>query len=284
MDQLFDEVRQTPVPTPEALKALILKAQAGDEAALNDVVKSQARLLRQQISKFSRPGVELDDMLQDAMMMVARAAMLFDTERKTLFMSYYMSFIRTRLRAMAVKSQAVTVPGTLAHLSSAIYVARKRLAKRGIPDPTPAEICAEVKVPTGQIAISAERLAEIEKWGNWNNLSCSLDDPMGENGAPLGAVVQDANAVPGRAMEDAETVAVVERALARINPRDAKVMRYRFGLAGHGEMLLEEIASLLGITRERVRQLEKRAKHQLATGPDKEALREALYDLAARRK
>ncbi len=265
LDLYLDELSRHPVLTTEQEQAVARRAQVGDTAALDILVLSNLRFVISVAKRYQNRGIPFADLIQEGNAGLITAAHKFDPDQGVKFISYAVWWIRQSiLAALARHGRSVRLPLNRATELARVLRFEREMKQKLRRDPTPAELAKETGLdrPTVEM-LRALNVAEVR-----------LDAPVGafENGQ-LGErlLLDETN------MEDAvEAKLLQERvalALQDLRPRDARVVRLYYGLQGEREHTLEEIGGLLGVTRERVRQLRDRALRELRAGTAGEALR-----------
>lgn len=265
LDLYLDELSRHPVLTTEQEQVIARRAQAGDAEALEVLVLSNLRFVISVAKRYQNRGIPFADLIQEGNSGLITAAHKFDPDQGVKFISYAVWWIRQAiLAALARHGRSVRLP-----LNRATELARVLRFERDLKqtlrrDPTPAELARETGLePSIVEMLRALNVAEVR-----------LDATVGafEN-AQLGErlVLDEVG------MEEAvEAKLLQERvglALQDLRPRDARVVRLYYGLQGEREHTLEEIGGLLGVTRERVRQLRDRALRELSSGNSGQVLR-----------
>ncbi|HEX6557900.1 MAG TPA: RNA polymerase sigma factor RpoD/SigA [Longimicrobiales bacterium] len=270
LDQYLKEVSRHKLLTAQDEVTLGRRAQKGDEDAINILVRSNLRFVISVAKKYQNRGVSLTDLIQEGNVGLVTAARKFDPEQGVKFISYAVWWIRQAiLSALANQGRAVRVPLNRASDLARIFRERERLTQ---------ELRRETS--TEEVAEAAKLTPEIvESLSTLNAAEIRLDAPIGDTDDSQLVerfIVEEAHE-PELAVEERLLAEQIERALDTLSPRDARVLRLYFGLEGGREHTLEEIGNMLGVTRERVRQLRDRALKRLREGD----LGDALESFAA---
>jgi RNA polymerase primary sigma factor len=259
LDQYLYEVSKTPLLTQPQEIAIARKVRAGDEDAMQELVKRNLRFVISVAKKYQNRGLALTDLIGEGNVGLLTAARKFDPDMGVKFISYAVWWIRQAILAsLARQGRTVRVPlNRTADLSRIVKTAEALRQEFG-REPTPEEIGNL----TGLAVDVVQSLAAL------NTSDVRLDAPMDPEGDR--SLIDRFMATQGN---DAEDEAMdrflsdeIESALTTLAPRDAKVLRLYFGLDGGREHTLEEIGGMLGVTRERVRQLRDRALKRLREG------------------
>jgi RNA polymerase primary sigma factor len=259
LDQYLYEVSTYPLLKPVEEIALARRIRAGDQDSLQELVKRNLRFVISVAKKYQNRGLGLSDLIGEGNLGLLTAARKFDPDQGVKFISYAVWWIRQSiLAALARHGRTVRVPlnrtADLSRITRISEVLRQELRR----EPTPEEIAGHTGLSVEVVrALAALNTAEIR-----------LDspvDPEGERAMIDRFVAEEQGNPEDRAMEQflAEQI---ELALRTLPARDAKVLRLYFGLDGGREHTLEEIGGMLGVTRERVRQLRDRALKRLREG------------------
>ena len=219
-----------------------------------EMLKRNLRLVIKIAREYLHVGISLSDLVQEGNLGLMRAVTKFDYKRGCRFSTYATWWIRQAiLRATVEKERTIRIP---VHLMEK----RRKLAKtcrnfvknRGKP-PQPEEIARSAKVP---LKVVHKALFPLPQ-------TVSLEIAVGEDSSLQYLIKDEKSPSPFEVMEREEISQMVEKALSHLPPREAEVLRLRFGIGRDGEHTLEEIGRKFGISRERVRQLEKRAVNRL---------------------
>lgn len=270
LDQYLKEVSRHKLLTAPDEIELGRRAQKGDEEAVARLVRSNLRFVISVAKKYQNRGVSLTDLIQEGNVGLVTAARKFDPEQGVKFISYAVWWIRQAiLSALANQGRAVRVPLNRASDLARIFRERERLKQELRRDPSTEEIAEAAKL-TPEI---------VESLSTLNAAEIRLDAPIGDSDDSqlVERFIVDEAFEPELAVEERLLAEQIERALDTLTPRDARVLRLYFGLEGGREHTLEEIGNMLGVTRERVRQLRDRALKRLREGD----LGDALESFAA---
>src|SRR3954469_8085209 len=265
LDLWLTEIARTPLLTKSQELALAKRIEAGDEVAKRHMIEANLRLVVSIAKKYRNNGLDLLELIQEGNLGLIRAVEKFDWRRDLKFSTYATWWIRQAVaRGLADKSRTVRLPVHVVECVQKINRAERTLTLRLARDPTDEEIAKEARLPIAQVL--AVRSAARS--------SMSLDEPIGDDGeSSVSDLLADENA-----LDPSDVVAVEQRnqalsdALDALPQRARMVLVRRYGLDGEDPYTLDEIARELGLTRERVRQIEVETLRQLS------ALRE-LQDL-----
>jgi len=252
------ELRQYPILTPEQEQHWARKAREGDTDAQEVLVRHNLRFVVTLAKQYGGRGVPLEDLIAEGNIGLLKAVKKFDPEFGVKFISYAVYWVGQSIRAsLAAHQQAFRLPLNRATQLSHIHRATARLTERLGRKPTPAEIAEETDIPAPMVrTLLKAKQAEL-------SLDSAEAPDGGTGGVPLSERLAAEDGGTEDVLERRFRMLDINRALGMIRKRDEKILRLFFGLDGGREHTLEEIGSLLGITRERVRQLRDRALRDL---------------------
>ncbi len=259
LDQYLFEVSQTPLLTPQQEMAIARLVQAGDPDAMQELIKRNLRFVISVAKKYQNRGLGLSDLIGEGNLGLLTAARKFDPDQGVKFISYAVWWIRQSiLAALARQGRTVRVPlnrtADLSRITRTAETLRQDLRR----EPTPEEIAEQ----TGLAVDVVRSLAAL------NTTEVRLDAPLDPEGerSMIERFIADEQGDPEEQAMERFLAEQIDTALRSLAPRDAKVLRLYFGLDGGREHTLEEIGGMLGVTRERVRQLRDRALKRLREG------------------
>ena len=243
--------------TVDADRRRDLEAVARDgQAARDHMIRANLRLVVSAARKHSRRGLPFLDVVQEGNLGLIRAVEKFDYTKGFKFSTYAMWWIRQAIeRGLAEQSRTVRLPAHVSEVVSKLSRIDRDLQRMLGRDPTVEEIAEEAGIPV-------ERVVEVRRV---SREAVSLDTPVGDDGeTSLGELIEDDDSVS--AADIAEHHALLDELdglLATLPPREATIISLRFGLRDGRQHTLQEVADQVGLTRERVRQLEKHALAKL---------------------
>ena len=256
LDQYLREISRYPLITREEEVVLAQAIKTGNEESLDKLVRSNLRFVVSVAKKYQNQGVSLSDLINEGNLGLIRAAHKFDETKGIKFISYAVWWIRQAiLQALAEQSRIVRVPlnraGTLHRIGKRSSALQQELGR----EPTVEEIAEGMD-------ISRE---EVAKTLSISQSHLSLDAPLtpGEDNKLLDYLPDTQNAGPDQETFERALTDSIEEVLSTLKDREAKILRLYFGLEGQEPMTLEEIGSMMGITRERVRQIKEKALARL---------------------
>src|SRR4051812_7915703 len=243
--------------TPAEERELARRKDEGDEEAKRRLIECNLRLVMSITRHYTRAGVPLLDLIQEGNLGLIRAVEKFDYTLGYKLSTYATWWIRQAIsRALAEQGRTIRLPVHVADQVRRVTRARRTLGQKLNRDPSVFEIAEE----SGFTPEKVETLLELVQD------HVSLDTPIGDGESVMSDLIEDVNAVePDVETSERFRSSELARAMLRLNPRQQRVLTERFGLDGGKPKTLEEVGVLLGITRERVRQLETRALRELRT-------------------
>ncbi|TMM10056.1 MAG: sigma-70 family RNA polymerase sigma factor [Actinobacteria bacterium] len=249
--------------TREEERELARRKDAGDEAAKRRLIEANLRLVMSITRSYTRAGVPLLDLIQEGNLGLIRAVEKFDYRLGYKLSTYATWWIKQAVsRALADQGRTIRLPTHVAERVRRLLRVRRQLAQKLSREPTPAELAKE----TGE---KEEKVIDLL---SLVDDPVSLDSPVGDGESFFSDLIEDEfSAQPDERTAIEHRTGELAAALARLAPRMQRVLVLRFGLDGEGPRTLEDIGAELGVTRERVRQLESRALRELRNAaPDLE--------------
>ena len=266
--QLFlNEAGRYPLLTAEEEVELTKRIERGDLEAKERMINSNLRLVVSIAKRYQGHGLSLLDLIQEGIIGLIRAVEKFDWRRGFKFSTYATWWIRQAVqRGVANKSRTIRIPVHIAEREQRIARAERALAPKLGRQPTEEEVAKHARLPLKQVR-------EVRKAAR---AVTSLDRPIGsENEGALGDLFASEEAQPEEELDVSLEQDVLRRAVAQLPDREREVVKLRYGLNGDRDPAsLEAIGKQLGLTRERVRQIEANALEQLAVNREIEALKD----------
>ena len=258
LDLYLKEISNYPLLTREDEIELAKDIKKGSQKALEKLTRSNLRFVVSVAKKYQNQGVSLADLINEGNLGLIRAAHKFDETKGIKFISYAVWWIRQAiLQALAEQSRIVRVPlnraGTLHRIGKPASLLLQELGR----EPTPAEIAEGMDISHGGGPEDPLHLADAPF------ARCAAHPGRGQPPARLPARQPESGARRERRFRERALPAASRKCSSTLKEREAKILRLYFGLDGQEPMTLEEIGSLLGITRERVRQIKEKALSRL---------------------
>ena len=252
LDQYLQEISRYPLIDQEEEARLAQGIRRGEEEALTKLVRANLRFVVSVSKKYQNQGVPLSDLISEGNIGLIRAAHKFDETRGIKFISYAVWWIRQAiLQALAEQSRIVRVPlNRVATLHRIAKYRAARLQKLG-REPTPDEIARGLDLTP----------EEVERTLTLTRSPVSLDSPIvpGEDGRLIDYIPDRMSQGPDERTYERLLTESLRKVLGTLAEREARILRLYFGLGGEEPRSLEEIGELLGVTRERVRQIKEKA-------------------------
>ena len=250
------EIGRIPLLSYDEELELAKKVLAGDEAAKQKLAESNLRLVVSIAKKYVGRGMLFLDLIQEGNMGLIKAVEKFDYTKGYKFSTYATWWIRQAItRAIADQARTIRIPVHMVETINKLIRTSRHLLQQLGREPTPEEIAAEMEIPV-------EKVTEIQKIAQD---PVSLETPIGEeDDSHLGDFIQDDDSP---APQDAAAYTLLreqlEEVMKTLTPREAKVLKLRFGLEDGKSRTLEEVGKEFNVTRERIRQREAKALRKL---------------------
>ena len=253
----LNEIGQIPLLSEEEEKILGEKSAAGDAEARQRLAEGNLRLVVSLAKHYTGRGVAIMDLIQEGNMGLMHAAEKYDHTKENRFSTYAAWWIKEAMqRAIDQQSREIRVPVHVAENMKRVQKAARDLQQSLGRDATTAEIAQKLGDKTEE---------EVKDIISYLQNPVSLESPVGEDGeSSLGDMVEDhSGQTPEEAMDILARQEEVRELLDTLTDRERQVVRMRYGLGEEKPQTLEEIGSALGVTRERVRQIEARKMEKL---------------------
>lgn len=269
LEKYLQEIGKVSLISGEMEVELTQRIKLGDQAALDKMVKANLRFVVSVAKQYQHKGLTLGDLINEGNLGLIKAAMRFDETRGFKFISYAVWWIRqTILQALAEQSRVVRIPlnrvGSLNKLNRTFSELEQKFQR----EPS-AEELAEV------LEVDPDDLADTIKMGA-KQVSVNAPFVQGEENGLLDVLENESEATPDSELIDDSLRTEVLRTLATLTKKESDVLSLYFGLNGEHPMTLDEIGTVLKITRERVRQIKENGLRRLRNKSRSELLRSYL--------
>jgi RNA polymerase primary sigma factor len=271
-DQYLQDIQKLPlIDDPEEERRLARRAQNGDESAAERLVTANLRFVISYVKKYQGHGLDLGELVAIGNEGLLKAVRKFDPDQGVKFISYAVWWVRQAvLKALAEQTRSVRIP--LNQNSQLIRVARAEtiLAQVLRRDPTESEL-GRMLEETPEMIRASRQMSSAE---------LSLDAPVDRSDREASTLGERFPGVDGAEIEESTDTKLMKQCIDRVfrvylTPRERKILALYYGLEeGADPMTLEKIGELMGVTRERIRQIRERAFEKLRGSPDGRALAE----------
>ena len=261
LDKYLSDIAKEALLTTDEEVELAQRIKAGDQAALDKLVRANLRFVVSVAKQYQNQGLSLQDLIDEGNLGLVKAAQRFDETRGFKFISYAVWWIRQSiLQAVAEQARIIRLPmnqvGALAKVKKAVSLLEQKLERR----PTLKEIAEEVNMPEDKV----DQLLSL------NSRAVSTDAPLDDEDDAnfLDVYVNEDETKTDSVVEQESTSHAIRRSLDMLSEKERTIISMYFGLGTSREYSLEEIAMKLDISRERTRQIRDRALKRLKSEPN----------------
>lgn len=257
LETYLREINETRLLTAREEKELANQIANGEKEARDRMVRANLRLVVNIARAYTGKGLPLQDLIEEGNLGLLRAVEGFDPDMNTRFSTYASYWIKQSIkRALVNSAKTIRIPAYMVELLSKWRRATMRLSDALGRPPTPEEVAR-------MLGLARKKLPIIKKAIHVHQAAPHTEPT--EGGWSLGELIRDENArCPAEVLLDEDTLRHVMRRIDQLDTRAATIIKLRFGIGGGEPMTLKEIGAVLGLTRERVRQIESETLASLA--------------------
>jgi RNA polymerase primary sigma factor len=257
LETYLREINETPLLTADEEKELARRIAQGDKAARERMIRANLRLVVNIARNYTGRGLGLQDLIEEGNLGLLRAVAGFNPDMNTRFSTYASYWIKQSIkRALVNTAKTIRIPAYMVELLAKWRRASARLQEELGRTPTPEEIAKSLNLPKKKLTIIKKAIRIYNATPQPEQL---------DEGWSLDEMVMDGHSkTPDREMVDNDALNHVLDLLQKMDQREAAVLRMRFGLDDAQPKTLKEIGERLGLTRERVRQIESEALNKLS--------------------
>ncbi len=270
LETYLREINETALLSAQEEKELAVQIGEGDTRARDRMVRANLRLVVNIARGYSGKGLSLQDLIEEGNLGLLRAVEGFDPAMGTRFSTYASYWIKQSIkRALINTGKTIRIPAYMVELLSKWRRATARLTEELDRSPTPEEVARVLGLPKKKLPIikKAIKIYNATPQTDQSDTGWSLADLATDERQPT----------PDETLIQSDSLEHVKEMLKTMDPREAAVLKMRFGLEQQEPKTLKEIGGLLGLTRERVRQIETEALRKMAAGLEDPLERKILF-------
>jgi RNA polymerase nonessential primary-like sigma factor len=249
LEKYLQEIGKVDLLTPEEEVDLAKRIKQGDQIALEKLTKANLRFVVSVAKQYQGQGLTLPDLISEGNLGLIHAVEKFDPERGFRFSTYATWWIRQTIeRALMNQTRTIRLPIHIIKEINGYLRTARHLTQTLDHEPTADEIAQAM----------GKSVAEVKRMLQLNERTASVDTPIGkdEDRSLLDAIPDDNNPDPAQLLQDADLNEKLELWLGQLNDKQRIVVERRFGLGGQEKATLEQVGNEIGVTRERVRQIQ----------------------------
>jgi RNA polymerase primary sigma factor len=257
LETYLREINETPLLNAEEEKQLAYRIEEGDNEARDRMVRANLRLVVNIARSYTGKGLGLQDLIEEGNLGLLRAVEGFDPSMNTRFSTYASYWIKQSIkRALVNTAKTIRIPAYMVELLAKWKRATSKLQEELGRAPSQEEVARHLELPRKKLNIIKKAIRVYNS---------TPQSEQAENGWSLDEMLMDGHAkTPDTEMGEADDLQRVMELLDKMDQREATVLRMRYGLDGGEQRTLKEIGECLGLTRERVRQIQSEALSKLS--------------------